>query len=138
MGKYKKKRDPPKKKEWLSYNNAIALLFILVIIIILKTIFEPIGVADNGLSELEEEAETLLDTLTNEGGRVSLLGSNELLEVRVRELYEMDYEEIKSILGLKQDFCIFFEDISGNLVNIADIGSGIGSDKIYVNGNPCR
>lgn len=138
MGKDKKKRNPSKKKEWLSYNNAITFLLILVIIIILKTIFESIEIADDGLRSLEEEAETLLDKLIDEKSIVSLFGSNELLERKVKELRKMDYEEIKDILGLKQDFCIFFEDISGNIVNIADIGSGIGSDKIYVNGNPCR
>ena len=38
MGKHEKKRDPHIKKEFLSYNNAIAFLFIIVSFIILKTI----------------------------------------------------------------------------------------------------
>lgn len=138
MRKDKKRKGIPKEKEWLSFNNAIALLLVLAIITILKSVFEPIKIADRGLKDLEEEAETLLYTLTNEKEEVSLLGPNELLEERVRELGEMDYDEIKNILGLKQDFCIFFEDISGNLVNIANINPGIGSNKIYVNGNPCK
>ena len=60
------------------------------------------------------------------------------MEEKVESLEEMNYDEIKSMLGIKSDFCIFFEDITGNLVNINDVKSGIGSQKIHINGEPCK
>ena len=50
----------------------------------------------------------------------------------------MDYNEVKDILGIKSDFCIYFEDVTGNLVRIDNTNLGIGSDKIFINGEPCK
>ena len=126
-----KKREKERKSyDWFNFNTAMFFLLILLLFAIIKAIIPE--------SDLELEAEMLLDTLTNENGKASLLSSNELLEEKVRELDEMDYEEMKNILGLKQDFCIFFEDVTGAVIKIADVNSGIGSGKIYVNGNPCK
>ena len=68
---------------------------------------------------------------------VSMSDRVELLEEKVIELDEMDYDEIKNVLGVKNDFCIYFEDVTGDIVKIDDIRLGIGSDKIYINGEPC-
>jgi len=124
-----------KKRVLFTYNNAILFLLILAIFIILKSSFTPPG---GIIIDLEQEAEIVLDKLTNGNDRINLLSENELLEERVIELHEMDYDKVKEIIGVEKDFCIFFEDISGNLIKIDNINSGIGSGKIYVNGNPCK
>jgi hypothetical protein len=50
----------------------------------------------------------------------------------------MDYNEIKNLLGVENDFCVFFEDVTGDIMKVNGIVSGIGSDKIYINGEPCK
>ena len=130
-------------KDLFTFNNAVVLALILSLIIIFKTILgsvttlksaEKVDVAD--LADLEQEAKILLDTVTAEG--TGLVQSNELLEDKVKSLSNMDYDEFKHTLGLKSDFCIYFEDANGNLIKIDGVEHGIGSEKIKINGKPCE
>ena len=67
----------------------------------------------------------------------NVLESNELVAERVESLYRMDYNDVKSLAGIKSDFCIFFEDKDGNIVKIDGLEPGIGSEKVKVGGKPC-
>jgi len=116
----------------MNFNNAIILLTIIALFVIIKTILVPQS------TTVEQEANIVLDTFTNGDDRMSLINQNELIEEKLRNLDDMGYDEIKNELGLKSDFCIYFEDISGNLVRIDNVNLGIGSEKISINGNPCR
>src|SRR3989344_1014982 len=130
-----------KRRELLSFDTAILLLAIIALFVILKTAFSPIGTIkylEETKEGLENDAEIVLNTLSDRNAEVSLVESNELIEEKIERLDKKDYDEIKNILGVKNDFCIFFEDTTGNVVKIKDINPGIGSDKIYVNGRPCR
>ena len=126
----KKRNQMIKKKEWLNFNKAMLLLLIISLFAIIKTAFMPD-------SELAKEAEIILDKLTNGNGEINLLNANELVEEKVIELHQMDYNNVKSMLGVKSDFCVYFEDISGNAITIDGISPGIGSNKILINGEPC-
>src|SRR3989338_1879334 len=122
-----------KKQEFLNFERAIALLLILSLFVILKTAF-----TTPKTPSPVEEANIVLYTLTDGNSKMSLLDSNSVEEEKIRNLNQMDYGEIKNMLGVKTNFCIFFEDASGNLIKIDGIGSGVGSDKIYINGEPCK
>lgn len=136
----KKRAKKAKKEQWLSFNKAISLLLALALLVIFKTSLTPSQ--DTKLPEEEKanlagEAEIVLDKLAGGHAEVSVLDSDGLMEEKVIDLEQRDYNEIKSMLGVKNDFCLFFEDATGNLVRIDGIDSGIGSDKIHVNGEPC-
>ncbi|MFH0867723.1 MAG: hypothetical protein V1831_00245 [Candidatus Woesearchaeota archaeon] len=119
------KNKEVKNLEWLNYNNAIRFLIILALVVIIKT-------ALTSTADLEQEAEIVLNTLINKE-------SNELIVEKVRNLDEMSYDEIKSMLGIRRDFCIFLEDVSGNIVQIDNLDNlAIGSEKIYINGEQCK
>jgi len=122
-----------KKQELLNFERAITLLLILSLFVILKTAFTAPKIPG-----LVEEANIVLYTLTDGQAEVSVLKSNEIIEEKIENLDQMSYNEIKNMLGIKNDFCIFFEDVSGNLVKIDGISSGVGSGKIYINGEPCK
>ena len=124
-----------KKKELFTFKNAIILIIIIMLISILRAAIAPI---ETSKANLEKEAKVVLNVLANKDGKVSLVDSNGLVEEKIESLSDMGYEEIKSILGIKNDFCIFFEDVLGNIVKIDGINPGIGSDKIYINGEPCE
>ena len=130
-------------KDLFTFDNAVLLALMLALIVLFKTILgsvvtfeaaEKVDVAD--LADLEQEAKILLDTVTAEG--TGLVQSNELSEEKVKSLGNMDYDEFKYNLGLKSDFCIYFEDASGNLITIDGVELGIGSEKIKINGKPCE
>lgn len=120
-----------RKKEWFDFNKAMVLLFIVLTIGLLRAIITP-------ETDLAEEAEIVLERLTNGDEEIRLLSSNTLLEEKVENLNQMDYDEVKAIFGVKSDFCIYFEDVTGNLIKIDGVGFGIGSDKIHINGQPCK
>ncbi|MBI2651476.1 hypothetical protein HYX01_03325 [Candidatus Woesearchaeota archaeon] len=122
-----------KKREWPNFNTAMVLLLLIAAFTIMRQINKPITPTTN----LEKEAEAVLTMVSSEHDGIGLLSSNELSEEKIKAIREFKYEELKNKLELSSDFCIFFEDTTGNLVKIDDMISGIGSDKIYVNGYPC-
>jgi len=108
------------------------LLFILSVFIIIKAALT----SENTF--LEKEANIVMEKLTNNKEGISLLESNDLIEEKLKNLNEMDYGEVRNMLGVKNDFCIYLEDITGNVVEIDSVSTGIGSNKIYINGEPCE
>ncbi len=135
-----KKRKPVKKRELLNFNTAVILLVIIAIAVILKAILAPpaaIKLLEGPKANLEDDARILLNKLTDGHEEVGLLKSNELMEEKIRVLANMDYNKVKAIIGVKNDFCVYFEDITGRIVKVDGMGIGIGSGKIYINGQPC-
>lgn len=138
-----KKRKPREenKGELLNYNNAIKIIVIIVLIATIKAVItsdKSSLVETKSKAELEEEAIGILKTITNENTQIGILDSNGIVEEKIENLNRMDYDDIKSLFKVKNDFCIFFEDTTGNIAHINGVTSGIGSGKIYVNGKPCR
>ena len=129
----KKRNQAAKKREWLNFDKAMLLLLIISLFAIVKTAFMP-----DEDTELAKEAEIVLDKLTNGYDKISLLNSNELVAEKVAKLGQMNYNEVKNMLGVKNDFCIYFEDATGNAIRIDGINTGIGSNRIYINGQPCE
>jgi len=127
------------KKNLFTFNNTVLLALMLALIVLFKTIMAPVPVFKAaGKADLEREAKTLLDTVATEGTSMSLVKSNELLDEKIKSLRDMDYNEFKGILGVKSDFCVYFEDATGNLIKVDGIELGIGSEKIQINGKPCH
>ncbi|MBI4154001.1 hypothetical protein HY501_01565 [Candidatus Woesearchaeota archaeon] len=121
-----------KEKRFLDFNKAILLLLIISIFIIIKAALAP------PTSSLEQEANIVIAKLTDGNAETSLLSSDQIDIEKLRMLNKMEYGSVKNILGVKSDFCIYFEDATGNIVQIDNISQGIGSDKISINGEPCR
>ena len=119
-------------KNLLNFNNAMIFLFILALIMIIK------GTIDSQKINDVNEAEVVMDKLTNGYEEISLIDSNELKEEKIKNLDQMEYNAVKRKLGVKTDFCIYFEDLSGNILKFDNINLGIGSDKIHINGEPCK
>ena len=136
--KIKKKKKESGSKELFTYDNAIKLIAILLIVAIARAALTSDKGTPSVKSDLEQEALEVLRTLTNKNMPLSVLESNELVEEKVEYLERMGYDKIKSMVNIKSDFCIFFEDITGNLAQVNEVKSGIGSNKIYINGRPCK
>ena len=110
------------------------MLLIISIFIIIKATLNPAP----SLESLEHEANIVMAKLTDGNAETSLLSSDQIDIDKLRMLNKMEYGSVKNILGVKSDFCIYFEDATGNIVQIDNISQGIGSDKISINGEPCR
>ncbi len=136
--KPREKKRESRGKELFSYDNAIKLIAILLIVAIARAAFTPDKVPAALKADLEQEAIDILRTVTNKNMPTNVLESNELVAERVESLYMMDYNDVKSLAGIKSEFCIFFEDVTGNIVTINGVKGGIGSSKIHINGKPCE
>ena len=137
--KQAKKRT--EKQQWFDFNKAVILLILLAVIVIFRTALAPTQTPELSKEEkndLAGEADIILGELTGGNAEVSLLDSNELMEEKVIGLEQMNYDELKDLLGVENDFCVFFEDATGDIMKVDDMETGIGSDKIYINGKPCK
>lgn len=137
--KQAKKRT--EKQQWFDFNKAVILLILLAVIVIFRTTLAPTQTPElskEKKNDLAGEANIILGELTGANAEVSLLDSNELMEEKVIGLEQMNYDELKDLLGVENDFCVFFEDATGDIMKVNDMETGIGSDKIYINGKPCK
>ena len=127
------------KKDLVTFNNVVVFVLILALVVIFRTMMantETPKAAEK--ADLEQEAKTLMDIVASEGTDISLIKSNELVEEKIERLNNMDYNQFKDTLGVRSDFCVYFEDATGNLIKIDGIEPGIGSEKIRINGKPCH
>jgi hypothetical protein len=131
----KHKKSARKKKFTFNFNAALTLLLIIALLAILKEISSPIG---NLESDLADEAQVVLNKLTASNSDMSLITSDGITDERVSKLESMEYDYVKGMLGVKSEFCVYVEDIDGNIVKIDNKDKVIGSDKIHINGKPCR
>ena len=99
-------------------------------------------------SDLERDVSLIPKRITSgvvHDSDLVFIEDDKLIPEALREVSDMDYDELKSALGVKNDFCIYFEDEAGNLINIDDITDhntiGVGDGRIpYIlydsSGNP--
>lgn len=92
------------------------------------------------MQELTAEADTLatavVTTEKNTTNLCTLVFDNVVDKAKISECAS-NYKRAKSALGIKNDFCIHFEDEQGNIINLSSLTGreaegniGIGSDDI--------
>lgn len=105
----------------------------LLLIVLIFILFVNIVTQEN---ELEKEAEAIAHEFT-EGNKHSFAPDGVVHEEILEQISIMAYKELKDDLNVKNDFCVYFEDTGGNLVEVSDGIRSIGSSKIEINGKPC-
>lgn len=91
---------------------------------------------DTSFSDLKSDSRKIPQMLLSSGtSELSIIEDDQVNVEKANELQKMDYENLKSLMGTKGDFCIYFEDKHGNVVNLSDIansneGVGIGSSEV--------
>ena len=87
-------------------------------------------------NSLKDEASIIVKKVTSDGS-LKIIDGNEINESKLNELKNLPYDELKRILAIEGDFCIYFEDDKGNLVLIDNSYKGVGSQNIVIGGTPC-
>ena len=118
-------------KNVLSSENAIFLAFMISLSAV---VYSAVHYADFKSSN---EADMVIAKLTDSRESISLIKSNEVDVEKLKMLHDGNYGLVKAMLGVKKDFCVYFEDQDGNLIKVDSLGYGIGSSNIYINGEPC-
>ena len=121
-----------KMKNILNFEKALFLVFVISIMALIYT------TSNHRYSKNLSEADIVISKLTDGDNDISLIKSNEVDLKKLETFHRMSYSQAKEMLGVKKDFCIYFEDEKGNLMKMDSLGYGIGSSSIYINGKPCQ
>jgi hypothetical protein len=151
------KKDKSQKKDKMkaqifSLDTIVGVVIFLVIFTIFFAVLSR-NAQDDTTSVLSEEAELLVNKLTKNDPAlidserdINIVEDGNLNDKKIDDLVGKDYEELKSLLGVKGDFCIYFEDENGNIINMSaelqdpEIADrlGFGSEDVLINGLPCK
>ena len=116
----------------------------IAVIIFLGTIFFFFMILNNApgskTDELEQEALKVIEEITSENFELRVTDGDMINSTRLEDLLG-NYSDIKKELGVKNEFCIYFEDEAGNVIYINLTGdknyTGLGSDTINVSNITC-
>ena len=87
-------------------------------------------------NNLKDDASLVVKKVTSEG-YLKIVDGNEINESKLNDLKNLTYDELKRILAIEGDFCIYFEDDKGNIVLINNSYKGIGAPNINLSNTPC-
>ena len=87
----------------------------LLIILIFAGIFASYLNINNGI---ESESKKLLFSIEVKNSGFGFVINDEVNPIKLSEIINKDYQSIKNEAGIKSDFCIFFEDQQGNILNL--------------------
>ncbi len=116
-------------------------LFVVVIVILIGVLFLVINKINTNevvnTEEIEKEAEKEADLIFKTFEEKNILNENGDLDII--SIKNLDYEKLKEDLNIKGDFAIVLEK-DGKLVKFSpnEDQTCFGSDKIIVNGKPCK
>lgn len=131
-----------KAQTWSTDLLLAAGLFLLTFVVFFYVIQS--SLPGNRVADLKDESTIISLKVSDGSGQNSALifiVNNKVDNNRLIIIANTDYEELKAKLGLSNDFCIYFEDENGNLINLSEVtgqsGVGIGSSRIKISGIPC-
>lgn len=149
MKRKTKKRKQKKKDDIKKYVlNPLILTLILVYILIIFLYFLDVPQKVMQEQKIKYDGEKILKsviypekTLVKHSRQISTgfaFVDNDVVNIeKLRDFARVNYDDIKSSLDIKTDFCIHFEDEDGNLVDISPItgkkGIGVGSSEVKFN-----
>lgn len=133
-----------KKSQIWSMDTIIATIIFISAITAFAVIIST-NYTGNSLENIKSEAKLVPEQLlTSENTQVSILTNNVVDLNKVKELQELNYDELKSLLGVKGNFCLYFETADGQVINLSDLTGyngksvGIGSGVVNLSNNvPC-
>lgn len=94
------------------------------------------------MDSIKKEADLIPKVIiTANRSDLSIMSMNRVDTGKLTQLSDKTYDDVKSELGLKYDFCVYFEDRNGDVVNLTRVIGrnevGIGSSEASISGIPC-
>ena len=115
-----KQSSKPKKIDEMMLVLIVAIIFMAV------SIYDKLNkTRDNPTMEAEKITEMILD---NHGISFAIGGIVD--EEKLKEIKNINYDDFKKSLNVKNDFCIYIEDGNGNLI-LAKGSSKLNKDGLY-------
>ena len=124
-----------KKSQIWSMDSVLSVVvFISAVSAFLLLVSSDLGTNDT--EQLKSDSKKIPRMLTT-SEELSIVEGNKVDKEKLRHLQNTDYSDLKSSMGVNGDFCIFFEDKEGNVINISEITGegddvGIGNSEVNV------
>ena len=134
--KGKREKEEMDRAQVWSVDVLLAVVIFVAVILIFYTTMTARQKTE--LKDLESEAENMRIEL-EKNHELSFIVGDEIDESKLQAFIRnatSNYTLLKQRLGIRGDFCIFYEDADGNLI-IIDNKTGIGNPNIIVGGYPC-
>ena len=134
------------KKRGMGQSWSFDIILAFVVFILIIAIFYAMINANTKTSQpetLQREASVIANSLDNATGiksSLSVIDKGKVEGTNVQNLYESDYNTLKTQFGIKGEFCIYIIDQNGNLITVnTSTGRkvGFGNDDLMINGIPC-
>lgn len=87
---------------------------------------------------LRDGASVVIKQVSSEGVPVNFVYKQQINLSRMNELKNLSYEELKGMLRVEGDFCIYLEDEKGYVIILNNSYKGIGSGNINISKTPCN
>ena len=115
---------------------------ILAVIVFMGSFFLFYALLSEGPEEkaksLRNDASIVMKQVSSEGVPLNFLYRQQVNASRMNELKNLSYDELKRMLRIEGDFCIYLEDEVGYVIVINNSYKGIGSPNINISKTPCN
>ena len=127
-----------KKKAQTVSTDALVAIALFAIVVIFFVSFGTDAADDRNVRSLQSESTKLVSSVAGAKNASSVFVSgSKVSEGRIKELANLTYSQLKNALGIKADFCIYFEDEKGNVINVTGNRTGLGSSRLEIGGVAC-
>lgn len=123
-----------KSQSW-SIDIAVGVIIFIAAFLVFYTLFNTNP--NTQAANLKQEASTVIKQIASEDATLKIVDNNEINISKINELKNMSYDELKRILRVEGDFCLYLEDDKGYVILINDSYKGVGAPTINVSGTPC-
>ncbi|HIG98567.1 TPA: hypothetical protein HA231_04050 [Candidatus Woesearchaeota archaeon] len=125
-----------RKAQTISTDAVVGVMLFVTAAILLFYLAGPVA-KNRQADHLRQEAERLPSLLSSEQNLTTvLISGSQANPGNVESLLE-DYENLKEILGIDAEFCVYFEDENGNIVPLQG-RVGMGSSLVNISGMTCN
>jgi len=87
---------------------------------------------------LRDEASIVIKQVSSDGVPINFVYKQQVNASRMNELKNLSYDELKRMLRIEGDFCIYLEDEKGYAIVLNNSYKGIGSGNINISRTPCN
>ena len=90
------------------------------------------------VEDLKNDAAIVIREVAADDSTLSIVHNNEINITKVMELKNYTYDELKRMMRIQSDFCIYLENEKGEIVLINNSYKGVGAPSINISGTPCN
>ncbi len=123
-----------KKGQTWSTDAIVAVSIFLAVSLAILYIFSSLSESEK-FEQLSGEGEFISESVARD--EPGFVVDNKLDQDKLQEFANRTYDDLKSLLGVRGEFCIHLEDEEGNLINISKNITGIGNPRAKVSGVEC-